>query len=113
MKIPQDYPVQPLAPNDNAKGRATCGHCGLSWDDDKVTEMTPTPSGRCPFEPFHEEETDEELRQRAIKAARDLYGTDDIEIDDDAKLSTTDDGVWVQAWVWVHNEDMPESEVPA
>lgn len=27
--------------------------------------------------------------------------SDDIEVDDDAKLSETDNGVWVQAWVWV------------
>lgn len=32
---------------------ATCGTCGLSWDDGKSTSMTPTPSGRCPFEHFH------------------------------------------------------------
>ena len=29
---------------------ATCGDCGRSWDDSIVTGMTPTPSGRCPFE---------------------------------------------------------------
>ncbi len=46
--IPADYPVQPTM-----SGNATCGNCGLSWDDDKVTGMTPTPSGRCPFETFH------------------------------------------------------------
>lgn len=31
----------------------TCGHCGLSWDDGKITSMTPVPSGRCPFEYHH------------------------------------------------------------
>lgn len=31
----------------------TCGHCNLTWDDGKVTSMTPVPSGRCPFELFH------------------------------------------------------------
>lgn len=54
-RIPHDYPVQPLADNATAKDRATCGTCGLSWDDGKVTGMTPAPAGRCPFEYFHKE----------------------------------------------------------
>lgn len=35
--------------------------------------------------------------------ARKMYseGNDDINVDDDAKLSEGSDGVWVQAWVWV------------
>ena len=39
---------------------ATCGHCGRSWDDGLITGITPTPSGRCPFEYDHvyEEEND-------------------------------------------------------
>lgn len=38
-----------------------------------------------------------------IEAARDIYASDDIEIDDDALLSNgpEDSGYWVQAWVWV------------
>lgn len=39
-----------------------------------------------------------------IEAARGLYadGSDnDLEIDDDAGTSPTDDGTWVQAWVWI------------
>lgn len=39
--IPIDYPVQPLKANDHAKDRATCGHCGLSWDDGVSTQLTP------------------------------------------------------------------------
>jgi hypothetical protein len=31
---------------------STCGTCGRSWDDTKSTGLTPTPSGRCPFEYF-------------------------------------------------------------
>lgn len=52
-EIPADHPVQPLGPDDPAECRATCGHCGLSWDDGKVTSLTPTPAARCPFEWFH------------------------------------------------------------
>ena len=51
--IPKDFPVQPLKVVEKAIERATCGHCGLSWDDGKITSMTPTPSARCPFEAFH------------------------------------------------------------
>ena len=32
----------------------TCGTCGRSWDDAVATSVTPTPSGRCPFEGEHE-----------------------------------------------------------
>lgn len=65
--IPSDFEVQPIANPDLSWGRrrnaegdweentiATCGECGLSWDDGVSTSMTPTPSGRCPFEYFHE-----------------------------------------------------------
>ena len=40
-----------------------------------------------------------------VEKARELYQSDDIEIDDGAKLSETDDGAWVQAWVWVAYDD--------
>lgn len=39
-----------------------------------------------------------------IDRAREMYAygsSDDIEIDDNAEISQTDDGTWVQAWVWV------------
>lgn len=58
MRIPKSWPVRPIRPGmkawDKAKDVATCGTCDRSWDDGKVTEMTPTPSARCPFEPFHD-----------------------------------------------------------
>ena len=53
IKIPKSWPVQPLKAGDKVPGRTTCGACNLSWDDDKVTSMTPAPSARCPFERFH------------------------------------------------------------
>lgn len=51
--IPADFEVQPLAPGQAVTARATCGQCGLSWDDGASTSRTPTPAGRCPFEYFH------------------------------------------------------------
>jgi hypothetical protein len=53
--IPADFPVKPLKDDEPAKDRATCGTCGLSWDDGISTGWTPVPSGRCPFETFHKE----------------------------------------------------------
>lgn len=55
-KVPKNWAVQPLKPGEKAKSKATCGTCNRSWDDGKVTSMTPAPSSRCPFEPFHPEE---------------------------------------------------------
>lgn len=52
-EIPEGFPVRPLGPEDNPEGKTTCGQCGLSWDDNKTTSRTPTPSARCPFEEFH------------------------------------------------------------
>jgi len=44
-------------------------------------------------------------REEYIAAARELFGSDDVEVDDDAKLSEVDEvgerGAWVSAWVWV------------
>ena len=74
--IPKDWPVQPLTSAQvtqwkkaqdwqrrtqwtkaqdwqRSAGLATCGNCGLTWDDGTVTSMTPAPSARCPFESFH------------------------------------------------------------
>lgn len=52
-RIPKDWPVQPLKPRESATDKATCGTCGRSWDDGKVTNMTPAPAARCPFEYYH------------------------------------------------------------
>lgn len=32
----------------------TCGTCGRSWNDAAVSDVTPAPSARCPFEYEHE-----------------------------------------------------------
>lgn len=61
---------------------ATCGHCGLTWDDSISTSYTPAPSARCPFESFHK--ANRKLRaneiptsfpvQPVINYGRDYYG---------------------------------------
>ena len=46
-------------------------------------------------------------RTEYVNLARDLYQTDDVEIDDNAKLSLTGEGRsgWVAAWVWIADDD--------
>lgn len=53
--------------------------------------------------------TDAEL----IKRAQAMYASDDIEIDDDAKVSSVDlRGVFVQAWVWVPYPEQDSTTTP-
>lgn len=71
--IPADFPVRPIDPSTmryvprlerEIHVAATCGECGLSWDDE---EHCP-PSGRCPFEYFHEMDEPDEDEIREIHA---------------------------------------------
>lgn len=39
-----------------------------------------------------------------IRKAREIYETDDIQIDTPSRVSVAEKGVWVQAWVWLPNE---------
>jgi hypothetical protein len=48
-----------------------------------------------------------------VKRAQAEYpGSDDIKIDDDARVSLADDGDWVEAWVWIAHPDEPETPTP-
>ena len=50
-------------------------------------------------------------RQAYRKKARIEYGSDDIEVDSDARVSgVVEEGAWVQAWVWVVLHE-PKEEV--
>ena len=51
-----------------------------------------------PDKPLTSEEIDDE---HWINQARDSYECDDVQIDDNAKVSHGTDGAWVQAWVFV------------
>lgn len=49
---------------------------------------------------------DASMHQPAIAIARHTYASnsaDDIEIDDEPAVSVADDGIWINAWVWVPN----------
>lgn len=52
-----------------------------------------------------------DLNDDALRAmARDTYGSDDCEIDDNAVVSRGDDGAFVQAWVWVPYPEQENTE---
>jgi hypothetical protein len=55
---------------------------------------------------------DEELPHDAVyrDAATRVWANDDLQIDADAKVSASDDGAWVSAWVWVSNEEAIEDD---
>jgi hypothetical protein len=50
--------------------------------------------------------TAETTEHPAIQAARDLYGSDTIEFDAEPQVSEGAAGTWVQAWVFVSNDDL-------
>lgn len=55
--VPADWPVQPVDEvTGPARNYVVCCDCERTWDDSISTSMTPAPSGRCPFESFHDEE---------------------------------------------------------
>ncbi len=43
--------------------------------------------------------------QDEIAVARELYQTDEVNIDEPARISIADEHFWVQAWVCVSNEE--------
>ncbi len=58
---------------------ATCGSCGMSWNDALMTGRTPAPSARCPYEAIHPEIMEyksiaKQLRQPQTAVAADISG---------------------------------------
>lgn len=43
--------------------------------------------------------------EQLIQTAREMYAGDDLEIDESPAVSMSDEGAWVQAWVWVSFPD--------
>jgi len=49
--------------------------------------------------------------ENEINTARDIYLTDDIEIDDmQVAVSVGEGGKWIAAWGWLSDEDLEEDE---
>ncbi|MBN8644045.1 MAG: hypothetical protein J0L61_02255 [Planctomycetes bacterium] len=67
---------------------------------------SPAPA-RDPAPPIPDAEVDEATRAKYVEAARREYEREgEIEIDDSAEVSMGDDpGAYVQAWVWVSNDE--------
>lgn len=57
---------------------------------------------------YDEAVAEREVYAGTIESARNTYCNDEINIDDDAMVSVGDDGVWVEAWVWVQNPEDDE-----
>jgi len=52
------------------------------------------------------------IHSEIVNEARMAFGSDEINIDDNAKLSVAEDAVWVQAWVRVPcPENVPEATI--
>jgi hypothetical protein len=44
--------------------------------------------------------------KRAVELVRnDLKGNDDHQVDANPLIAVADEGVWVQTWVWISNEE--------
>lgn len=52
---------------------------------------------------------------KLIQQAREsfMHLGDDIKIDDDAQISEAENGIWVQAWIYVPYPDEPEDDTPS
>lgn len=51
-----------------------------------------------------------EASEGLMELANDIYGTDEVEIQNPgAGTSPTDEGIWVQAWVWVSQDKLVEA----
>ena len=48
----------------------------------------------------------ERISHAELELARKIYADDDIQIDHDAHVTRAEDGVWVQAWVFVSSESL-------
>lgn len=78
-----------------------CDECARFTDDDAAAEAHLVECG-CGWDG----KSGEEATQAEIDAAVNVWGQDDLSIDSDAKASRTDSGVWVQAWVFVPNDQL-------
>lgn len=54
--VPGAQPVYDEETGREIERVATCGTCGRSWNDAAISDVTPAPSGRCPFEDEHDED---------------------------------------------------------
>lgn len=72
-------PIDGAEPFFDADGReivnvATCGTCGRSWNDAQISDVTPAPAGRCPFEDSPEHERDPDADRKDAARALEAHG---------------------------------------
>jgi hypothetical protein len=105
------------ANTDCAQQLYACGNCAFETPDpdilvpakdlyQRVSPGESLPAGECPECGclVHALSTESRASAELIERARARYAMpsdDDIEVDDDARISEGEGGTWVQAWVWV------------
>ena len=111
--IPATFPVAVLNDGDEAKDRATCGNCGLSWDDAISTSYTPAPSGRCPFEYFHAEvkQMTQEQIDKTVQTIQFVLA--DLQDATPEDLKTIAERIWIQDTGPDQARQIPESHLAA
>lgn len=79
-----------------------CARAGVPWDEALRRQYPSACSLLANIECDLTEDADS--ADAWIAAARREYGSDDVEVDDDAAFSVGDDGVWVGGWLFLSNE---------
>lgn len=83
-------------------------HTAFDMPSDDAVETLHALTDKCRLILDSEKDPDGPTREELIAVARQLFAeksSDNIEVDDDARLSRAEKGSWVQAWVYVHYED--------
>jgi len=99
---PEDEGVREEPEVDRFLNKYRCPRCKIAWH----ARAPSTHNDRCPkcdweIEPYESED----LIFSFIVQARTEYQNDEVKIYDDAKVDDSpDDGVWVEAWLWVAKE---------
>lgn len=75
----------------------------LSWSRETISNYIGQPA---------ETAMEEAKRQTFLNAAREAFGSDEIQIDNDALAAAADNGAWVQSWVWVSNDEAGIEDEP-
>lgn len=74
-----------------------CRHC-------RKKALSKEPFTGKPLCARHYFEAEREMQERFRDLAKQEYVSDEIEFETDAKVSPSDHGAWVAAWVYVRNE---------
>lgn len=91
--------------------------CTAHHNEAETARAKYRPQPPTPAEPEEEveEEGDTSYLEDLLELARETHchgSNNTIEIDDDAEISAGNDGTWVQAWVFLSNEQLRDAGIP-